>query len=129
MITEKGKKYFPSSWTECDCHMSGPMYDAMIRLSGEFTQAIGVVHREYNTGMVRVATVYEDDIADETIESMVNRLEKILKEEYAKSGWGTANRNYRIEIYRYNELSQHGYSDDDIKYCFMWRNILRKELT
>lgn len=129
MITEKGKKYFQSTWTECDCHLGICMYNALVKLSREFINyAIGVVHRDYSTGIVRVATIYQDDVDDSDLIKLEERLEQLLKEEYVSSGFTGLSRNYKTNIYRYDQLSKYGYSDSDILYCFLGGCIFRKEL-
>lgn len=128
MITEKGKNYFTSNWSECDCHLQPPMYEALIRWTGEFPAvAIGVVDRDYHSGLVRTACVYKDDIPDETLAEMENKLEELLVEEYGKVYEWPLDKEFPTRIYRHADLEKYGYSDKNIEYCFFWRCIFLKQ--
>lgn len=131
MLTQKGINFFTSSWSECDCHLNTKMYDALIKLSGEFVStSIGVVNRDYSSGLVTVATVFDEHHTDDEIENIKKRIKELLKEEYAKRDLlNYFDENYSIEIYKYDDLEKHGYSGDDIQYCFIWRSILRRQVS
>lgn len=129
MIIERGKKYFISTWSECDCHLNTCVYDALIRLSGEFVPlSIGVVNRDYSTGMVKVAVVYDESITDDYLRRIEDRALELIKEEFTKAGRVYPKDLPNMRIYRYNDLTNHGYSGSNIRYCFWYKSIMRKEL-
>ena len=128
MITERGSKYFVSDWSACDCHLNSKMFEAMIRISNEFVKgAIGVVHRDCDSGFIKIATVYNDDITYNALNRVENRIKELLAEEYAKTGEGELYSGCSIKIYRYSDLPYHGYSEKDIRYCFYCGNIFLRQ--
>ncbi len=128
MITERGKRYFVSNWSECNCHLHTAMYNAMIRLSNAFvTKAIGVVDRDYYSGLIKAVVVY-DNVTGNEIKQMEALIHVFFKEEYYKVYHRVPTDRLDTKVIRYDELEQYGYSDCDIKYCFMWNNIFKKEV-
>lgn len=129
MITEKGKNYFVSSWTACDCHLHRVMYNALLLWTiGYPDYSIGIVSRDYNSGFVTLATVYKDDVTDEELIRMENHLETMIERCLGPEGYKGMGERPKTKICRYKDLQSFGYSDKDIEYCFMWNSIFKKQV-